>query len=377
MLPEIESQLPSNQGQGAPLAPPVINDASVGLSDSEAAARIRQKLSPQAPRAADGRFASQQAPVEQPAAPPRQAPLQPADGAESITEPDDGAEPATPDDDLEFDDGTEAEPAQAPSLEMPESWSKSTAETWQSFTPEQQQFLKQQDAKRTQGITRQMNELKAAEEKAAQREQAIKEHELQVGQASQRYATAAERDFLSKFSDLKSQEDVVKLATDNPARYLQYDASLKAAMASRQEAQMFEQREREGTLKQLQDFRVAENTKLAELAGLKDEASATAFEKEVHDATDALGIPRERVAQYRAEEALLVRDAMRYRKAMAKKQAALKAASPPPKVIRPGTQPASQSLSQEAHIQQLSQKLRKTGDEKVAAELIRAKMFRR
>ncbi len=381
MPPENVSPLPSNPGQGATLAAPVLNDGGPGMSDSEAAARIRDKIAPRPARKEDGKFISLQAPTEQPAATPRQPIPHPADGAAPIEEPDADAADAigdeaaqSDDDELEFEDGTDAEP-QAPSVDMPESWGKTAEAIWSALPPEAQTFLKQHEAKRTQGITRQLNELKAEQEKVSTAQAAIQQQELQVAQAAQRYALSAERDFLSKFSDLKSQEDVVKLASENPARYLQYDAALKSAMAARQEAQMFDQQQAQAKLKELTDFRMAENQKLAELADINDEASATAFEKQIHGFAEQIGIPKERIAQYRAEEILLMRDAMRYRNAVAKKTAAQKAAAPLPKVIRPGAQPQSGSLSRETQIAQLSQKLRKTGSEKDAAALIKAKVF--
>jgi hypothetical protein len=171
-------------------------------------------------------------------------------------------------------------------------------------------------------------------------------------------------------------KDVQQLARENPAKFVEMQAAWTAVQGAQYEAEQLQQAQRQNTLKQVEEFRTAENQKLAEAAGLKDEASATAFEKSIMEFTGEVGIPSERVSQYRADELLIVRDAMRYRKAVAKKAEALKAQNPPPRVLKPGAPSSGKSLAIEAKQVQLSKQLRKTGSTDDAAAIIKSRLFR-
>lgn len=349
---------------------------SEGLTEHQAAARISEMLAPKTPRDDAGRFQSAR-PKEQPTEPTarEQAGLgpEPAETEQVSAEPDAAPAEAAPDDgDIEIDEGDDAEQSNAPSVDMPESWGKPAQEVWASFTPEQQQFLQQHETKRTQGITRQLNELKAEQEKVAQSQAANEQERLQLAQAASRYVSDAVRQFQAKFGDVK---DVNKLAQENPARYIEMDAAWRSVQAAQQEAQYLQHQQQQETAQKMQEWRLAENEKLAELAGIKDPASATAFEKSIMEFTGNIGIPAERVHQYRADEMLIVRDAMRYRNAVAKKNAALKAQNPPPKVLKPGATTSHAALSRQSNQEQLSRNLKKSGSETDAAKLIKARVF--
>lgn len=349
---------------------------SEGITESQAAAKISELIAPKPPREPNGQF--------QPRVPRDLAPTEPTAREQAGLEP----EPLQPveteaapaeaapdaDEDIEFDDGIDAEQPNAPSVDMPESWGKTAEAIWSTLPPEAQQFLRQHEAKRTQGISRQLNEVKAEQEKVSQAYQAIEQERLQLAQAASRYVSDAVKQFQAKFGDVK---DVNQLAQQNPARYIEMDAAWRSVQAAQHEANHLQQQQQQEKAKELQEWRLAENQRLAEEAGLKDEASASAFEKSVMEFTGKVGIPAERVSQYRADELLIVRDAMRYRNAMAKKNAALKAPNPPPKVLKPGAPTSHASLSRQASQEQLSRNLKKTGNENDAAKLIRARVFGR
>lgn len=353
-----------------PSGSPPIGPDTPGITEEQAGAKIAQMLRPKTPaKGPDGRFQSSnpEPSVERP------EPVSEPD--ESAPVADEGDEAAPSEEDIDLDDGGETEPTQAPSLEMPESWGKATEATWSSFTPEQQQFLKQHEAKRTQGIMREVNELKAEREKVTAASQALEQSQLQIAQAAARYADKTVQQFLSTFADIKSPEDVVKLSTENPARYLQYDAALKAAQASQQEADYLGNAQREQTRAKLQEFRTEENKKLIEMMNLTDEPTATAFEKQVTGYLGKLGIPMERISQYRADELIMAEKARKWDAAVAKRDTARKAANPPPPVLRPGAPSASRQLNAQAREKQHLSNLRKTGNETDAAAVIKSRLF--
>lgn len=358
----------SSPPQPSAVTAAVIPAETPGITEAEAATRISAILNPKPPRKPSGQFESRQ-----PAAPAEAVEAEP----EEISEPDDeapslGDDEAATGEDAEIEVGDETEQANAPAFDVPSSWGKAAEAIWQDLKPEAQQFILQLDAKRSAGIERQLQELKAKEESVSQIAQAIEQERLQLAQAAQRYQSDALKQFQAKFGDVK---DTQQLARENPARYIEMQAAWSNVQAAQYEADQLQQAQRQQTIEQMQNFRAEENRKLVEQAGLKDEVTAKAFEKSVMEFTTKVGIPAERVAQYRADELLMVRDAMRYREAVAKKAAAMKAQNPPPRVLKPGAPSSQRSLSAQTQQEQLSKQLRKTGNENDAAKLIKARVF--
>ncbi len=335
-----------------------------GINEYEAAAKIAALSNPpvEKPRDETGRFAK---PKENPEV--NLPTEQPSDDVEA---PD---EAAPTDEDIEIDLGDEeTEQTNAPSLDMPTSWGKTAEAIWQTLPPEAQQFLSQHETKRSQGISRQLNELKSEQEKVSQAQAQVEQERLQIAQHAQRFQSETFRRHQEQFADITDMSAAIKLSQENPARYVQFQASVAAAQAAAMEAQQWQQAIQADQVKKLNDFRNEQNQKLAESLGLDTDDKAKAFEAEITEFANTLGITPHRISQYTADEILLMRDAMRYRKAVSKKAELARKTTPPPPVIRPGA-PASQQNSREQRVEQLSKQLKKTGDDRVAAELIKAK----
>lgn len=343
---------------------PVLQDSgNPGITEFEAASKIaslsRPKETP--PHGPDGRFQARQ--PEAPATPEATAPISETDEApdvESVEEP-------LSEEDIEIETDSEAE-TQSPSLDMPESWGKTAEAIWSALTPEAQQFMRQHETKRTQGITRQLNELKSQQEKVQESANAIEQERLRLAQAAQRLQSESLRQFQAKFGDV---QDVQKLAAENPAKFLELQGAWMKVQADQQEAQQWAEAIEKDRLAKLNEFRGEQNAILAERLGLDDEPKAKAFEERVTKFTAPLGITPQRLAQYTAEEFLLVEDAMKYRAAKAKMQEKLKAAPPVPKVVKPGTPQAPSNLAQQS-VTQLRKTLQKTGKVEDAAKLFKA-----
>lgn len=343
------------------MPPDDLPQSDTPLNEFSAAAAISAlSKPPAAPKGPDGRFQSQRPLEPEPVAEP-----------EPIDEPDAAAtdDGALGDDDIEIEAGDEAELTQAPSLDMPDSWGKTAADLWQALSPEHQQFLKQHEAKRTSGLSRQANELKAAQDQVKSEAARIEQERLQLAQAAQRYQTDAVKRFQAEFGDVT---DVQKLASENPARFLKWQAAYMGAQAAVQEASQWSQAIEQDRIKQLNDFRQAENAKLVERFGLDDEVKATAFQDCITKFVEPLGITPQRLAQYTAEEIALAEDGRKYRAAMAKRQQVERQKAPPPKVIKPGASQTGSSLREQS-VTQLSQKLRKSGSDRDAAALIKVR----
>lgn len=350
--------------QPVPSSPAITGDAP-GLTEHQAAAKISALIAPKPPRADDGKFAPRnpQPVAEQPAAP------------EPSPEPEAAPTEATSDeDDIEIDDGESTAPDDnRADIDMPKSWSSADRSEWDKLTPEAKAIVQRREMQRDHGMRQLADKLKGEEARVSETLKQMEQQQLQLAQAAQRYVSDAVKQFQAKFGDVK---DVNALARENPARYVEMDAAWRAIQAAEAEAGMLAQQQEHAKAKDFADWRAQENQKLVELAGLKDEASATAFEKQVVEFTGKLGIPIDRVQQYHAVELMLVQDALKWRNAVSKKEAARKAANPPPPVLRPGAPTSKANLSKQANQEQLSRTLRKTGSEQDAAKLIKSLVFR-
>ncbi len=341
------------------MPPDDLPQSDTPLTEFDAAAAISALSSPQAPpKGPDGRFQS-----TRPAEPPREPE---APDPEPIEAAEHGA---LGDDDIEIDEGNEVEPTQATSLDMPDSWGKTAVDLWQTLSPEHQQFLKQHEAKRTSGLSRQANELKAKEDQIKAAEQRYEQERLQLATAAQRYQSDAVKRFQAEFGDVK---DVQKLASEDPARFLKWQAGYMAAEAAKQEAAQWTSAIEQDRIKQLNEFREAENAKLIERFSLDSEETATACQEWLTKFVEPLGINAARVAQYTAEEIALAEDGRKYRAALAKRAEVERQKAPPPRVIKPGTAQTGSSLREQS-VSQLTNKLQKTGSEKDAAALFKAR----
>lgn len=336
------------------------------LSEQAAVARISELIRPPAatpPKGADGKFQSQRPPAQEP---PQDAPeeLSETDEAPAAT----GDEDALGEDDIEIDASDEAEPTQAPSLDMPASWGKTAVELWQTLSPDHQQFLLQHEAKRTSGLSRQANELRAEQERVKAEAQRLEQERLQLAQSAQRFQSDKLREFQKKFGDV---QDISELARTNPAKFVEYQAAALEVQQANYEAAQWANAIEQQRIAQIQEFRQAENAKLAERFGIDSEQKAAAFQERVTSFTKSLGIEPQRLAQYTAEEIAMVEDARKWRAAMAKRKQVERTAAPPPRVIKPGA-PTTGLNSREQEQAQLRQKLKKTGDPKAAVALIKA-----
>lgn len=340
-----------------------LDQSGSGISETDAADQIRAMLRPAPqPKGPDGKFVSANPPKEPEHPDPEPESIEP-DAA-----PDPVSEEALGEDDIEIEAADEADSAPSSSLEMPASYGPTAKALWDSFTPEQQQFLHQHDSKRTSGLSRQANELRAAQDQVKSQVEAFEKQKLQLAQAAQRLQSDAERRFNAEFGDVK---DLAALAREDPAKFIRYQASMAQLQQAAQEAHAWQMEIEQGRIKQLSDFRSAENQKLAERYGLDDEAKAVAFQQRVTSFAEPIGITPQRLAQYTAEEISLLDDARKWRAAMAKRSEAEKAKAVAPKVLKPAA-PTNGASLRATEEKQLSQQLKKTGSTDAAAALLRA-----
>lgn len=251
---------------------------------------------------------------------------------------------------------TEAiDPAETPPIDPPRSWTKDAVERWQSLPRETQEYLAGREQEREREVRRVQNE-------AAETRKATEAERVQTLETRKKYEAALANTLQSlhlnqqgQFSDIKTVEDVRRLAVENPARYVEWDAQQKDLAAKIQEAQQLitlQQQERADNWAKFAAAQDAEFTKL--VPDMKEPAKA---EKLINSAVEmmqergytdeeinALWNNAEFFRDHRMQSLLL--DAARYREAQAKLR--VKPAVPVPPVLRPGAAPSKGAAAQAA-----------------------------
>jgi hypothetical protein len=319
-----------------------------------------------APRARDGA----------PARAPAEAAAQ-ADTESALEEHD-----AAPDDDQPSGETSETdEPTDLPPIDPPPSWTKDEKARFKALPRATQEYIAERERARDAELRRGQNDV--AEERkalAAEREAALAlrrhyEHALP------QMLDAIEAQAAGEFADVKTHDDVRRLAEQDPARFAKYQAAHMHIAAVAQEARAAEQRQLQDVAARFnawageQDARfVAQFRELADAEkGQQARASIT------HYLTEVAGVPREQLPElwnmpvFRdARMQRIVYDAARFHAAREKAKSAV--STPKPPVQRPGTASAKATPS-EATIKALEHKLANatsTREQIAAAAALRA-----
>jgi hypothetical protein len=297
-----------------------------------------------------------------------------------VTESADEADAAPPE--TEATGETQAsDPADQPPLDLPRSWTKDRAEHWAKLDRGTQEFLLEHDRKASAEVRRTQNE-------AAELRKAIEADRQKVQQAQQQYETALpallqaiQQQQSAEFADIRSIEDVQKLAREDWPRYVMWDAAQKRIAAVNQQVEQAKQRQAQEEAQKLSDFVQRESTALLDKAPeLADPAKKTKLQGAAVDVLHELGFADQELAKlWRGEEKislhdhrlqLLLLDGVRYRDAQKTVRTAPAKTLPP--VQRPGTvQPKGAAAA--ADVQNLFKRLDQTGSVKDAARALMAR----
>lgn len=271
-------------------------------------------------------------------------------------------------------------PVEAP-IEPPRSWTKDEKDRFATLPRETQEYLAQRESERDRAYDRRQNE-------AAEKLKGLTAKEQAVEQARQQYETALpallqtlQQNQAGQFSDIKTMDDVNRLAQTDWPRYVMWDAAQKQIAAVQNEVTATTQRQTQEKQNKLVEFAKREGERFIEKAPeLADEKQKTALQNKAVGVLRDLGFDDAELGKlWRGESdisihdhrlQLLVRDAVKFRDA----QAAAKTATtkPVPPVQRPGTsQP--RGAAQDAVVQNLNKRLEQTGSLKDAARLLNAR----
>ena len=308
----------------------------------------------------------------------------PAESAEEAT-----AEPelpvegnAAPAEEQATGETQEDAPAEVPPRELPRSWTKDRAEHWSKLDPDTQDFLLEQDRKASAEVRRLQNEA-ADERKAikAEREAAEKarqQYEAQLPALMQTLQDAQQ----SAFADIRTVDDVTKLANEDPFRYLQWQAHQTKLQAVNAEIERAKGQQTQKQRSEWAEHVQKENELAAELIpDLADKDKGPALMKRAADRLAELGFKSDELNDYaNGDKKLSIYD-HRFQQLVADSlkladiQKAPKAVStkPVPPVQRPGT--AKPATSGNAQLIQTLEKQLSTASGSTAAR-ISAEIYR-
>jgi len=308
-----------------------------------------------------------------------EAPAQPE--PETPAQPVDAAPPEVPG--AEKTETTEE--AETP-IDPPRSWKADEKERFRSLPRETQEYLLERETERDRALSRSQNE-------AAEKLKGLSAKELAVEQARQQYEAALPQLFqvlqsqqAGEFADIKTIQDVEKLAREDWPRYLQWDVAQKKIAAVQQEMQASEARQRQEKLQKFAEFATKEDQAFAEkVPEVKDPAKYKSLQENALDTLKNVGFTDQELSESWTGQKdvslrdsrlqLLIRDATLYRMQQKARPTLVANRKPVPPVQRPGTaQPANAAATN--NIKQLEERLaNSTGNAalRLAVELQQAK----
>jgi len=348
-------------GDGGGISAPVVAPADSGESFSSPSAAAKALSAARWAK----RNEQAAAPVAEPAQAPDEIPLQ-----------GDNADPPNED---HGDTTLEADPAVAeqPIIEPPRSWTKEARERFAALPRETQEYIAAREQERDREVRRSQNE--AAEQRKAfeAQRQAAEQARLQYEQQLPALMQTLQDQQLGQFPDVRTIDDVNRLAQEDPFRYLQWDAHQKRIAAVNIELRGAQERQAKDMEAQWANYIQSENSLMAErVPELADSKKAAELTTKAVDTLRDLGFTdmelaelasgRKAIPIYDHRLQLLILDGVKYRDA--KKTASIAQPKPVPPVQRPGVaSPKGAAMSEQ--IQALSAKLENTGSLKDAVAL--------
>jgi len=314
------------------------------------------------------------------ATPPSFAAEYGASAPEEIPSQEDGPAPDADQASAETDEQASQDEGPAPS-EPPKSWSKEAREVWASLDPETQNYIAQRDREDSTAVRKAQSEAAQLRQYA---QQAVETERMQLEQVRSQYEAALPDLYRmlsqnEQFADIQSFDDVERLAKEDWARYVEYDAYTKKVGLVQSQMVAAQQRQAEEYQHNWMRWSTAQDQRFAErVPEMKEPEKA----KIVHEAgaktlTDVGFSPHEINELWHGRASLSMRDArvqelfhdaIKFRASKGKLQAAR--VQPLPAVQRPG---ATSSGNRNVHaLTAAKQKLSQSGSIEDGLAVLRA-----
>lgn len=296
---------------------------------------------------------------------------------ESTPEGDDTAQETGPGETQAAD----AEAETLPPVEPPRSWTKEDKELWKGLPRDTQERLADRERSRDREFSTRLNEAAEKSKGLTAKEQAAEQVRAQYEQALPMLLQSIQQTHAGQFADIKTIDDVERLAAEDWPRYVQWDASQKKIAAVQQQTQEAQKRQAQEKSTKLQSFISDQNALFLEKAPeMADDKKAAEIGRSAVTMLKEIGFtPAELSELWSGEKEislrdhrvqLLIRDGVRYREATAKVKTAQ--SKPVPQVQRPGVaQPRGAADDERAKA--LDARLTQTGNLKDAVRALDAR----
>jgi hypothetical protein len=240
------------------------------------------------------------------------------------------------------------DPAELPPIEPPRSWTKEHKDAFAALPRDIQERVSEVERSREAEFLRRQQD-------AAEKLKGLTAKEQAAEQVRQQYEAALPQVLAfvqqqgAEFADIKTMADVQRVAAEDPARYIRWQAHQQQLNAVATEMQGAEQRSREELSKRWADFSAEQDRLISEkVPELADPAHAPKLRESAASALRDYGFADEELGRlYNGQLGLSLRDhriqlaildAVKWRDAQQAK--AKIAAVPKPPVQRPGTAPS-------------------------------------
>jgi len=242
-----------------------------------------------------------------------------------------------------------------PPIDPPRSWSKEEKELFNSLPREMQERTAERERLRENDFLQRQNAAAEKTKALEAKEKAADEARTQYEQAAQNALQVLQQQQASEFADIKTQADVQKLATEDPFRFVQWQARQQLISHQVAEVQNLQtQRERESQQRFQSWSKEQDSTFEKMFPEFSDKEKAPALRASVAKyLTDEIGVPQESISKLWNTDTFrdamwqrVIYDASRFHSAQQKAKSAVQAPKPP--VQRPGTSAPKGQLFQES-----------------------------
>ncbi len=275
----------------------------------------------------------------------------------------------------------EVDPAveEQPSVEPPRSWAKDAKEAFKLLPPALQKDVAELERSREVEVRRSQNEAAEKLKGLTAKEQAAEQLRQQYEAALPALQQAIQAATSGEFADIKSQDDVDKLANEDWPRFARWQAHQMKVGALQRETQAAEERRQSEYRTKWAEFAKNEDARAVEkIPELADRAKASKVADAAMATLESVGFSRDEVAKsWMGEASISPRDhrwqqivwkAAQYDQAKATKPVP----KPVPVVQRPGVSKAP-TTANDAQIQTLEREFERKPNPKTAAALLRAR----
>lgn len=233
----------------------------------------------------------------------------------------------------------DSDPAEGPAIAAPRSWPADMREAFAKLPGDLQQVIATRENERDTAFNRQVRE-------AVERRQAA-EAELAAASTERRQylvnlnamIEGLARQTAGEFADIRNAGDLERMAAADPQRYLRWQARRDALQSALAEQDAIQRRSRAEQMQRLQGYASQQRALILEkIPELADPKTRSALQAEMNDYLRSVGFSDQETGAWLDHRyALVIRDALRYRKGQqAAKAATEKKVVNLPRLQRPG-----------------------------------------